>query len=324
MSEKIQNILELGHPIGNRDTLKYWRDTVPQEARKIWLRSFVTEVASEKLQSERYRHILEQSLSPEIQAILQEKDARIAEAEEKISELSESDDGETYEIDDAIFHAEEVRDNLLLEREEFILRQIDDSVLQKFAEYYFTSFDTDEEAQRRFERLQQEAAKKLAQILSIHMPEIDTIILAGSSAIGKRLDNQIQDIDFLLLLQITTSEETLERYKEFLLNISILLNPVEDVDDKEDARASLEEFPEWQSLIEFFEENNILPDLKLAQLPEETEDSETKKVVEDWRKLTGPHRVLAKLSETSDETYQIFLHFAIDSARVEARYLRTN
>jgi len=67
MSETTRKILDFYRKIGNCDTLKYWRDTVPVDARKAWLRSFVTTVAIDKMLDERYNHIFNKHISEEIQ-----------------------------------------------------------------------------------------------------------------------------------------------------------------------------------------------------------------------------------------------------------------
>ncbi len=317
MSETTRKILDFYRKIGNCDTLKYWRDTVPVDARKAWLRSFVTTVAIDKMLDERYNHIFNKHISEEIQKAFNIKNKEIDDIEDRMEKLENSSEDE--DIDNEIEALENKRLELVSDLHYFVRTQITDTMLEDFAKLYFTSFEENSDEQKKLEKQVEDSTEILTDVVKKTLPMIDTIVLTGSSAIGKRPQDypKQQDFDFFLLPKKTSNPEQLETLKRFLRLVSSMVNDTDtnELFTHDEINSFSDLIASWQPVINFFKNNNLLVDLHIATVPNDQNR------VDDWRKLTGPHKVLAQLSERSDQTYQTFLKFSIDTARVEAKYL---
>lgn len=333
MSETSKDILRFYHEIGHRETLQYWRETVPKDVRKIWLRSFVTEVAKDKLLSQKYKELLDSTLREDTREELEKINQKIQELQQRISELSlqleslPTSDEQYDTISMDIEGIDEYVEGLLNDSLDIQSKSIPEEALEKFASCYFTSFETDQEKQKQFEALQKKAGILLSFALQYTIPEIDVVVLAGSSAIGQRTSQgpEEQDLDFFLLPKNPIDEKKLIEYQKFLyfLYLKITKTDMEanSFDDEEILSPREKEhfetlLSEWKNVIEFFQENNILPDLRIA----ETQKNIEIPWVGDWHKLAGPHTILAEVHPDAHDTYKNFLDLAITSARTNDQH----
>ncbi len=328
MSEVNRDILKFYHEIGHRNVLQYWRNTVPNDVRKIWIRSFVNDVAKDKLLSPKYEALFESTLPEATITKLREMDHTIENYQtqvdnlEKQAEPFDENSDERFHIESQIYSLAESIHEIQLNKHILMTRYVTPTALEAFATAYFTGYQTDPERQKDFEQVQTEAGSLLAQALSTTIPEIDVVVLAGSGAIGKRPEGHTsqQDLDFFFLPKTALEKRTREEYHKFLYYIFLIIekeDPTKNLRDhdvsfsQEEIERFSRQIPEWQHVIDFFQQHEIIPDLRIAQTP--TDESDT--WVGDWHKLAGPHTVLARLSPDADATYKKFLDLACRSAR---------
>ncbi len=328
MSETSKDILRFYHEIGDRNVLQYWRNTVPSDVRKIWIRSFVNDVAKDKILSPKYQALFESTLSEATITKLRDMDQAIENYQTRVDNLEkqaeplDENSEERFQIESQIYRLNESIHEIKINQHILVKNSLTPAALEAFAKAYFTGYQTDPEKQKNFEQVQTEAGSLLAQALSTTLPEIDVVVLAGSGAIGKRPEGHTsqQDLDFFFLPKIALEKRTLEEYHKFLYYIFLIIekqDPTKNLQDpqisfsKEEIERFSRQIPQWQHVIDFFQQHEIIPDLRIADTPSD----ENEAWVGDWHKLAGPHTVLARLSSEADVTYKKFLDLACRSAR---------
>lgn len=338
-----EKILERYHEIGHREVLRNWRETVPADVRKTWIRYYVAEVGTSKMSGDYklFEDLIVKNLSPEDRQYYENLISRL---ETRPAQLEESERGQEEEDEGLEELEEDVRGFLLAVG-------INEKTLENFAEQYFLSFDTDKEALEKFYGQQQELASKLSAVLdalltrgsaslsdlnrefpfetisALFKPDRDnyqgledyggSLVVVGSSAIGPRKINsnypRRQDVDFLFLPSLFQGEDA-QKQKFILESVNYLHTFIEvftkyTEQEQYSQRIGLvrQHFPELASFLDYVREKHI--DLEIHTPLEEAG------LTEDWTKLCGPHRVVKSFSQGAEAGYRAALNKAIASAR---------
>jgi len=353
-SSTTQEILAEYHELGNREALTNWRQKVPPDVRRSWIRTFIHNGGFDKLSKDAEQWM------PEIMSCLPvAEQPRFAYLMSEYKRLS--DEQAAPQVDDTISEDQDEIDNKLeydsdrlveldSDIEYCVTNLTDPKILDLFARRYFLSFEKDPEKVHEFFARQEKLCAKLkeshlellrlsperrlflAQACHIEgalhdevaLPRepiaqyIAGMVVYGSAAIGPRDSSKYprtQDTDVLCIPNIELQEDPFS----VLANNSVqILGAL-----VENMHQQMYEPAAEEKILEIITgECPALASL-IAELVKSgeridvhiAEMPDATGFVEGWTPLAGPHRVIGKNDASFKKSYEYFLTAAIHSAR---------